>query len=251
MLHWAWSAVTGRVRNPGADGHALLRACRVRTEAYGLDNVPPARGLIVVMNHYERPGLRVWWPGFFVSMLLWRLRPASPVRWMVANRWEPYRLGPVLIPRRLIAGFPYLLVRTHGAIIVPRQSALSRSRALALRRAARALGGDRAATVAITPELVTDLKTALTDPWPNAGAALALLSRGQVPILPVAVYEGDSAQLIARVGPSFTLAWEPPRDAATAAALNREIMCRLAALLPPELRGTFDTVPPARLPMDG
>ncbi|MDA1001842.1 MAG: hypothetical protein O3B31_00610 [Chloroflexi bacterium] len=84
----------------------------------------------------------------------------------------------------------------------------------------------------------------LASPVPNAAVALAWLSRGETPLLPVAVYRDASTQLTISVGEPFTLPWRGLRATrASGDALTRQVMGALAALLPAELRGPFGEVP--------
>ena len=104
-----------------------------------------------------------------------------------------------------------------------------------LREARRTLRDGGA--VGVTPEAASGGGPELAAAWPGSGAALAWLSDGSVPIVPVAFFDGDDARLVSRFGEPFTLDRTGDDEAAAA------VMGAIAALLPPELRGAYGGAP--------
>jgi hypothetical protein len=242
VARWLASAVLGHRRNVGRDGDALL--ARYETRVEGDEQIPRSGPLIVVMNHCERPGMRVWWPALLVTREVWRIRGEEPpLRWMVTDRFHGYRLGPLRIPDRIVASAMRRIADVYGLIVVARAVSSAAVRSAALRAASDALHGSPPRSVGITPEADLSSGRALMTPWRNAGAAIAMLSGGAVPVLPVAVYEDSAQRLVARFGPPFVLKCT---DRAVGAerrgareAVGQQVMRALAHLLPADMRGPF------------
>ena len=101
----------------------------------------------------------------------------------------------------------------------------------ALREARRVLRGSGA--LGVTPEAASGSGPQLAEPWRGAGAALAWLSGGAAPLVPVAVFDDAGGRLAVRFGPAFTLQQAGDEESATA------VMTAIAALLPEQLRGRY------------
>ena len=246
VARWFASALLGRRRELGADGVTLLARRPHRIE--GRAHIPRAGACIVVMNHYERPGLRVWWPAMLVTAAVARARPdRASVRWLVADRFYGYRLRGVRIPDAPVRRMLTLVARTYGLVLVPREGGARAGRSRALVEAARILAprarGGEECPVGITPEAAYSEGARLAAVPPEAGVALAALSRGVVPLLPVAVHE-DAGPLVASFGKPFVLPWSGLAAARREGdALTAQVMTALAALLPEELRGPYAAAP--------
>jgi hypothetical protein len=75
---------------------------------------------------------------------------------------------------------------------------------------------------------------------PGSGEVIAWLSHGEIPILPVGVYDDEDGRLTARFGEPFTLLRRPGGGAERDAdALTERVMLAIAELLPGELRGVY------------
>lgn len=230
-------------RDPGADGERLLARRPTRTE--GFEQLPREGGVVLVLNHYERPGMRVWWPALLVSAAVRSRRgPDAPaVRWLVSVEFHRYHLGPLRIPDSLMAWVLRLIARRYAAIPVPRDPADVAGRSRALREARRAVVAGH--PVGITPEAAATAgdRRVLAVPDPNTGVAVALLARGGIPIVPVAVFEDSAVTLVARAGLPYALAPTHGAALAGAAALRDRVMRSLAELLPEPLRGPYAATP--------
>ena len=236
VIRWLATALLSRRRAIARDAERELARYRPAPQAID-DHLVPARGpFIAVINHYERPGLRMWWSVLFVSLVLAR-RGAPPTRWMMTDRFHGYRVLGVPVPDALISGLLRLVARTYGLLLVSREEIAPR--APMLRRAFRVLHSD-GECVGIAPEAgnAEGLTGALVPAMPGSGAVLAWLSHGEIPILPIGVWDDERGRLTARVGQPFTL--ERPRGSdRDLEALTDEIMHAVAVLLPAELRGAY------------
>lgn len=220
------SMLLGRRRDAVRDGLSELARLGVQRRVEGLEHVPADGPCILVMNHYERPGLRVWWAAWFVLTAVAERRGGEAVRWMVTDRFYGYRLLGVPIPEGLVAWFLGRIARTYGLLPVARADVARRGPLL--RRAYRLLHEERCA-LGVTPEAGNegDGRT-LVRPVRGSTASIAWLARNAVPVVPVAVYEDGTRTLIARFG--------QPLDAED---LGTDVLVPVARLLPEELRGPY------------
>lgn len=240
MMRWTLSAVLHRQRSLGLDGASQLRAVRPRPRVIGIRNIPAEGPFIVALNHYERPQLPVWFAVLFVSAAVHHRSPAGrSIGWMVTDRLYHFHLGPVIIPDPWMRWFLRRLANVYGLILVGREDV--RSRAISLRQAGRALRrpGAMLMAVGVTPEGAGGGGRHLARAAPNAGRALAWLSRGTVPIVPAAVYESPGGSLTLRFGEPFVLQSPAGATRSERDVLATRVMCAIAALLPPELRGPY------------
>ena len=259
MAAWFATLPLGRPRNLGAEGERLFARCVPAPIALGTDHIPPAgTPFVLAMNHYERPGLNVWWAAMWVSVILWRARGEQPpVRWLIADQIRGYRVGPLRIPDAAMRWMVGRVARRYGALRVPRDGDAGSGRAQALRRAGSALRGAGGRPVGITPEAGRGGERVLVPPEPNAGMAIAWLTRRGAPILPVGVFETPApgagvdgtgpAALTACIGAPLSLPWSGSAGGrAEREELGETVMRAIAAQLPVVLRGPYGGEPPGR-----
>jgi 1-acyl-sn-glycerol-3-phosphate acyltransferase len=189
-----------------------------RTEYHGIEYLPKKGGLIVATNHISRLDI----PVLFVN-------PArADITALVADK---YLKNPFIRWFALKAGGIWL-DRTKADFT-------AFSQALATLQSGRALG--------IAPEGTRSKTRQLLEGKPGT---VLLAHRGRVPIVPVGItgtettlakiFTFRSARIVARFGPPIYL---PPfsrenRDE-DLQQQTEEIMCQIAALLPPEYRGFY------------
>ena len=239
-LRWLGSWATRRPRALGLDAAWLFRGRTPAPRIVGEEHIPTTGVFVAVMNHSEAPGLRVWWPALLVSSAVATRRGETPpLRWLIADRFFRTRWRGVPIPDAVVAWAFRQVAHAYALIIVSRNS--PHARAVALRQASRALGDPVAPRpLGVTPEAALASGGVLATPAPNSALALAWLSRGAIPLVPVAVSEDAAGRLTAHIGEPFTLPWSVLRAArAEQEVLTRRVMDALAALLPRELRGPF------------
>ena len=258
MAAWFATLPLGRPRNLGAEGERLFARRVPAPIALGTCHIPPAgTPFVLAMNHYERPGLNVWWAAMWVSVILWRARGEQPpVRWLIADQIHGYRVGPLRIPDAATRWMVGRVARRFGALRVPRDGEAGSGRAQALRRAGSALRGAGGRPVGITPEAGRGGGRMLMTPEPNAGMAIAWLTRLGAPILPVGVFETPTggrvdgtgpAALTAHFGPPLSLPWSGSAGArAEREELGETVMRAIAAQLPTVLRGPYRGEPASR-----
>ena len=233
LVRWLWTVlVLRRGRNLGVDGLELFAGRDPRPRVEGIERVPASGPWVLAMNHYERPGLRVWWGVSLVTAAVWRHRDGSPpVRWLMTDRFEAFRMGGIRWPDGLMTWLLDRIAWAYGFLLVARPRGDAAPRATVLREARRTLraGG----VLGVTPEAAGGSGPQLAPAWPGSGASLAWLSSGSVPVVPVAFFEDAAGRMIARFGEPFVL------DRGLGERAAEVVMGAIAGLLPPELRGHY------------
>ena len=199
ILRFALDVLAGRSRSFARDSREVLDANPYPRRIEGIECVPTDGAFIVVMNHYNRPGLRPYHCAMAISAALAERRRGSPeIRWAFTSEYRDRGIGPVPIPPALFRWAFARMSRVYGFVALPRRETLIMSHAVALRRLARHL---ETAPVGLTPEglLAAD---GLVEPPAGNGRLLALLARKGVPLQPVAAWE-DGTTLVVRFGEPF------------------------------------------------
>ena len=233
IVRWLFDvAVLRRRRRLGPDSRAMLRGAQPRPRVVGIEHMPREGACIVVMNHYERPGLRVWWCAALVGAALEAHRGGEPpVHWLITDRFERFRYFGVPMPDRLMAWLLGKIGGAYGLLLVAKPDDEVRSRSSLLREAREILRAG--AVLGITPEAASGCGQELAAAWPGSGAAVSWLSSGTTPLVPVAVRDDEDGAMVATFGAPFTLERMSDEEGA------RAVMGPVAALLPPGLRGVY------------
>ena len=61
FVRWLFTVLVLRRRLHAGRNALEMLAGKPRPRVEGLERLPASGPCVVVMNHYERPGLRVWW----------------------------------------------------------------------------------------------------------------------------------------------------------------------------------------------
>lgn len=228
----------GRRRSFARDGQRIMAANPYPRQVEGLENVPQEGSFILVMNHYNRRGLRPYHCAFAVSAILSQHRPAQPeVCWAFTSELEGQRLGPLPIPVSLTRWVMRRVGRVYNLVVLPRQEARVMGRAAALRRLVQALSR---AAVGLTPEGAGSGR--LIEPPRGSGLFLSALGSGRVPFLPLALWE-EGATLMIRFGQPFHLSLPKTLSREEQDRLAREqVMVAIGRLLPREYWGAYSDI---------
>lgn len=236
LLSFTLSLLLARRRSFVADGLWIMRSNRYPRRIEGLENVPRAGPFILVMNHYNREGLRPYICAFLLSAAIARIRKDQPaLAWVFAAEVEELRFGPVFVPRRVMPWLFRRIADIYGFIPMPRRWHSTSERAAALLRISRVL---TQRPVGLTPEGGGE---GTLQPLPSGvGLFLASLSRPACPLLPVGIYEEEDNTLVLRFGKPFTVPIDraKPRREQDAEA-GTAIMAAIGRLLPPRYHGAY------------
>ncbi len=237
-LQIAAAALAGRRRSFQADAAQLVARLRPAAEYRGLEHLPRSGPLLLVSNHFYRPGFDAWWVPFALSAVA-----GEEVHWITtAERTYPgQRRGVVLRPIERL--FLACVERVYGFFRMPPMPPDPRQveqRALAVRQVIAYVRKAPAARIGLAPEGRDLPGGVLGWPPPGGGRFMLSLARLGLPLAPAGVFE-ENGRLVVQFGPPFALtAPTGLRGEELDCAAGRMVMQRIAALLPPALRGEFD-----------
>ena len=194
--------------------------------------------LLVVFNHYTRPGFPAWWTAFALGGALVHVGLAQPEpRWVMTaglthlglfaplSRWALRRIAVV-----------------YDAFLMPPMPPNPKdmgARAVTVRQVITFVRQTPNARVCLAPEGYDNNDGQLIVPPPGAGRFLLQLCRAGMTILPAGVCaEGEAYHV--HFGSTFSL--DAPQDLAPDARdewASRRVMSAIAELLPLRLRGSF------------
>ncbi len=233
VLRFAAAVALGRRREVGADAAGVLARAGLSYRIIGQEHIPGAGPFALIANHYERPGLKVFWGGMVLTAAVWERRRRSP-RWLMTSEWYDFRLGPLPVPVPVFRWLFRRLAQVYGLVIVPRARERAMGRAAALRAVLEAV--EQGEVIALFPEGIGT--GALIRPPEGVGLLLLSLAQRGVPIVPAGLYEEEGV-LVARLGPAVAL--HPPEEEKGrrfAWARDRAMMA-IGRLLPSGLWGEY------------
>ncbi|GAB4397078.1 MAG: lysophospholipid acyltransferase family protein [Anaerolineales bacterium] len=190
-----------------------------RVELRGAENIPATGGCILAANHLGRLDLG----------LVYYVVPRDDIILVIAEKYQKYRLA-----RWFARTFNAIFINRHNADFAAVRAVLKRLQS--------------GQVLAIAPEGTRSKSGSLL---PGQPGACYLASKANVPIIPIAATGAQDTNVLAHlkrlrrphititIGEPFSL---PPLQGNREAQLQTntdEIMCRIAALLPPEYRGHY------------
>jgi 1-acyl-sn-glycerol-3-phosphate acyltransferase len=237
ILRFIWATLWGRRRDLPADIAASLAAVRPQPQVRNDHHIPAEGPFVLALNHYERPGLKVFWSGCVASHAVAQCRPRhKAVRWLMTSEWYNARLGPIPVPVLVWRLLFRRLGRVYGLVIVPRAAERGVGRAAAMRSILNIVRGSDE-PIGLFPEAVGTGR--LIQPPPGLGSFLLLLSSHGLPILPAGAFE-EEGRLAVSFGPPFHI--DVARSASRAEKerlASQQVMVAIGRLLPEELWGVY------------
>ena len=240
ILRFIWAVLRGQTRILAADVEATLMAARPKPQALNEQHIPAEGAFVLVGNHYERPGLKVFWGGMLVSRTVAQRRTSrESLRWLMTSEWQNFRLGPLPVPVWVFRWLFRRIARVYGLVIIPRPTERAVGRAAALRTILNVLR-DGEEAIGLFPEGMGTGQ--LIEPMPGVGSFLLSLSSRGIPLLPVGIFE-EGGRLIASFGPPFSI--QVPRGVEKGERerlASQQVMVAIGRLLPRELWGAYASV---------
>jgi 1-acyl-sn-glycerol-3-phosphate acyltransferase len=224
-------------RNLANDISATLLAARPQPRILDDHYIPSEGPFILAANHYERPGLKVFWGGMLASYAVAQRRTKDKaVRWLMTSEWYNYRIGPLPVPVWLLRWLFRRIAYVYDLVVVPRSVERAVGRAAAMRSILQVLDRQRE-PIGLFPEGVGG--GTLIEPQPGTGAFLLSLSQRGISILPAGVFEEEGA-LTVRFGPASKIDIPTQAEKGDRDRLAREqVMVNIGRLLPRSLWGAY------------
>lgn len=221
-------------------GAVSTRACAalpVQPIIHGKENIPAAGPCLLTTNHYTRPGFQSWWMVMLISSAV-----PAPVQWVISEAWtiegKWYEPAWTYLTRWIF----HRVARVYGFKTMPpmppRTFEVER-RAQAVRNVLSSVRNRSDLIIGMSPEGQDEQNCVLQAPPVGAGRFLYHIHKYGYSILPVGVFEEDTAPCV-RFGSGYNL--NPPAGISPADLdewVSNKVMCSIAGLLPPTLRGVY------------
>ena len=144
ILKFALAVLLGQRRDMSADADATLSGAQPTPRTMDDRHVPTQGPFVLIANHYERPGLKVFWGGMLASAAVGRRRGESKgLHWLMTSEWYDFRISFLPVPVWLIRWLFRRLADVYGLIIVPRATAKLVGRAAAMRSILQVVDGNK------------------------------------------------------------------------------------------------------------
>lgn len=178
----------------------MMKMVTPRPQLSGIENVPRQGGVLLVANHYTRPGMWIGWPGALLADALHAHRGPPTVRIVVTDAQRNIAFGQ-RYQMPLSGFFLGRVARLWNMIRISGDPHNVSQRATALKQVLRALkDGD---SILFFPEGDRGSADHPLPPLPGTGTLIALAAR-ICPVCPVSFWEDGNA-LHGRIGPPLTL----------------------------------------------
>lgn len=222
------------------DAALLLRGARPAPRVLNIENIPASAPFLLILNHYDRPGLGAWWGGAVIATTI-AARCAREIRLVMAREWwYPDGFGR-RVKQPLTRWAFGKIARAYGILMLPPVLEAYRGQGgVDVRRVIAATRGDPPALVALAPEGRTGPNLALCQPPAGAGLFLLMLTHDALACLPAGIFEDAANTLTVNFGAPFKLAApknlsKEERDGAAA----RQAMIEIGKLLPQKMWGVY------------
>ncbi len=240
LLAIVTSALTGRRRSLLVDLARLADTLDPPLEVHwpeGVDLRQPFGAVLVVFNHYARPGVPVWWTVTALGGALVRIGLTQPEpRWVMTAEWRHWGiLAP--LSRWMLRRIAVL----YGAFLMPPMPATDQeviACATTVRQVIHWARSHPEARLCLAPEGHDSGDGHLMMPSPGVGRFMLHLCHAGMMILPAGVWEDGKAWQV-RFGPMFTPVSDERSPDARGMWVCRRVMRAIAEQLPAHLRGEF------------
>lgn len=230
--------VIGRPRSLAHDTSLLMWDLPITPIVRGLDNVPEEGPLVIVANHYERPGLWMAWPAVFVGNCVLS-RTGRDTHWIAIEEWESFQIAGMRISRKITRTVFQRAFSTWGMLAMPRPDTSAAARAKSMRAATQEIRAGH--IIGLMPEGSVGPTPELLEAREGVGAFLHLMAAAGARILPVGIYE-ENERMVAHFGEPYTLS--VPRNVEKSERdrwVREHVMYSIRDLLPEPLWGHYRT----------
>ena len=88
----------------------------------GFEQLPAKSPFVIVMNHFNRPGLHPYHCAMAITDAMARQRPGEPeLSWLFTSEWYDARLGPMHVPVWSTRWSFSRIASIYGLVVLPRK----------------------------------------------------------------------------------------------------------------------------------
>lgn len=230
------SFLTRQKRSFREDAIALVKGIQPKPCVLGSIPDPPPGGMVLLVNHYNRPSFQAWWIALSISSVL-----PFDLHWVVTSGWvyEDYLHSGTITPisRWLLRKIAFSYDFTSMPAMPPRLEE-TEQRASAVLKLLRYVRSSSQPLIGLAPEGYDSPGGQLQQPPEGAGRLLAHLSREGLKWQPVGIYEQDGYMYL-RFGPLMNPDIPGRAHPDLDGMIAQEAMAAIASCLPDPLRGPY------------
>jgi hypothetical protein len=230
------SFLTLEKRNFRSDAIALIQGIEPNLMVHGRAPELPMKGLVVLVNHYNRPGFQAWWIALAVSSAL-----DFDLHWVVTSGWvyDDFMRSLLITPisRWLLRKITFCYGFTSMPAMPPRPEETGQRAAAAL-SLVRYAKNHSMPLIGLAPEGYDSETGQLQRPPDGVGRLLFLLAACGLKWLPAGVYE-EHGSLNLRFGPVIDPNLPDRRQPNHDRVMSDQAMTAIAHCLPDRLRGPY------------
>jgi hypothetical protein len=192
--------------------------------------------MVILVNHYTRPGFKAWWIALTVSASI-----SFDIHWVVTAGWvyddilRSHTVTPISrwLLRRITKSYGFTSMPA-----MPPKPVQTQARATAVRKLLRYVDTTDQPIIGLAPEGADSPSGQLQPPPAGAGRLLALLSKRGLAWLPMGIYEADGA-LHVKFGSVIDAAISQVQHTDLDRKMAEKAMSAIATCLPERLRGPY------------
>ncbi len=230
----ALAVLFGQSRSFRTDARVAVASWRSSLKVIGEENLPDAGPCLLTVNHYYRPGFQAWW----MALALTSVVPCD-MHWVMTSAWTYTDPLGVLVFAPTMRWLLRQLARVYGFTAMPPDAIEVDGRAKAVRSVFAWAHRTPQPVLGLAPEGRDSADGTLQWPPTGGGRFIYHLARLGLRLVPIGAYESEG-NLCLQVGAAYELTLTPglPPDERDR-QVRDQVMRRIAAQLPPRLRGEF------------
>jgi hypothetical protein len=203
LARFAFAALAGLRRSFHADSQALVKGIHPPVCILGAENIPSKGYILLLVNHFSRPGFGIWWANFAICAAIPR-----ETRVVMANAWtftgQPWagikHAAMSWFLARITAVYHFLPMPS----LSPHATTTPQARAAGVRGIIQAVRCDPDVIIVLAPEGGDSPDGKLSLPAVGTGRFIQHLADMGMTLQPVGIYE-ENGRLFIRFGAAFEL----------------------------------------------
>lgn len=241
------SFLLGQQRSLAQDINTLFQVVAAEPQVSNAGFIPATDPFVLVMNHFHSSDIASWWIAMAALKAVAERRAGaagSKLRVIVASQWTYQNPLQRLIAEPLTRFMVGRIARAYDFLTIEpialgASSAAARAQSMRRILAAAHAAADTHDVLCLAPEGGDTPDGTLIHPPAGAGRFMLMFAAAGLRFVPVGAY-AMGENLLVNFGEPFLLEAPPAlRKSAADEWAAAQVMSRIAALLPPELRGAY------------